>query len=102
MAGVKGRSGTNRNKDKPWADALRIVGYRDDRKKLLAIAEKCFDAAAAGDVTAMKEIGDRLDGKPIQESNVALTDQRYVARVPEKSETAEAWQQSHTPIQTIR
>ena len=30
MAGVKGRSGTNKNKDKPWTEALRLVAFRDD------------------------------------------------------------------------
>lgn len=69
MAGVKGRSGTNKGKDKPWADALRLAVFREDtegRRRLQAIAEKCADAAEAGDMQAMKEIGDRLDGKPAQ------------------------------------
>jgi hypothetical protein len=30
------------------------------------IAEKCAAAAEGGDMQAMKEIGDRLDGKPAQ------------------------------------
>jgi hypothetical protein len=88
MAGVKGRSG--KPKDKPWADALRMVGYRDDRRKLLAIAEQCFTAAEGGDIQAMREIGDRLDGKPVQESEVTvhravaeLTDQEIATRIAE-------------------
>ena len=36
------------------------------RKKLRALAEKLRDRALEGDVTALKEIGDRLDGKPAQ------------------------------------
>lgn len=73
MAGVKGRSGTNKGKDKPWADALRLVVFRDNpegKRRLLAIAEKCAAAAEEGDMQAIKEIGDRLDGKPAQESTV--------------------------------
>lgn len=66
MAGVKGRSGTNRGKDKPWSEALRLVMYRDDRKALLELAEVCKASALSGDLMAMKEIGDRLDGKPAQ------------------------------------
>jgi hypothetical protein len=61
--------------DKPWADALRIVVSREDAKgkrRLLAIAEKCISAAENGDLQAMKEIGDRLDGKPKQESTVTV------------------------------
>jgi hypothetical protein len=74
----KGKSGNpgGRPKEKPWAEALRIVGYRDDRKKLLDIAEKCYAAAEAGEIAAMKEIGDRLDGKPAQESTVTIDDKR--------------------------
>lgn len=69
MAGVKGRSGTNKGKDKPWSDALRLVVFRDDdegKRRLLKIAEACAKAAEAGDMQAVKEIGDRLDGKPAQ------------------------------------
>ena len=76
MAGVKGRSGTNKGKDKPWADALRLVVFRDDemgKRRLLAIAEKCAAAAMGGDMQAIKEIGDRLDGKPAQEANITVT-----------------------------
>lgn len=79
MAGVKGRSGTNKGKDKPWSDALRLVVFRDDedgKRRLLKIAEACAKAAEAGDLQAMKEIGDRLDGKPAQESTVTIDDKR--------------------------
>lgn len=75
MAGVKGRSGTNKGKDKPWSDALRIAVFRDDvdgKRRLLKIAQACADAALAGDMQAIKEIGDRLDGKPAQESTVTF------------------------------
>lgn len=79
MSGVKGRSGTNKNKDKPWTEALRMTVFREDkqgRRRLLAIAEQCAAAAEAGDMQAIKEIGDRLDGKPAQESTVILDDKR--------------------------
>lgn len=69
MAGVKGRSGTNKNKDKPWTEALRLVAFRDDeegKRRLLKIAEACVKAAEDGDMQAIKEIGDRLDGKAPQ------------------------------------
>lgn len=67
----KGQSGNpgGRKKDKPWADALRLVVNRDDdegKKRLVKIAEQCVKAAEAGDLQAMREIGDRLDGKPAQ------------------------------------
>lgn len=82
MAGVKGRSGTNRGPGKAWADALRIVGNRDagdGKTRLMKLAEKCFETADAGDMTAIREIGDRLDGKPAQESHVTVDDKRDAA-----------------------
>lgn len=69
MAGVKGRSGTNKGKDKPWQDALRLAVNRtgeDGRPRLLLIAEKCVEAALEGKMDAIKEIGDRLEGRAAQ------------------------------------
>src|SRR3990167_5899670 len=69
MSGVKGRSGTNKGKDKLWSDALRLaLNERDENgeKWLRAVARACVTAAVCRDVSAIKEIGDRLDGKPAQ------------------------------------
>ena len=58
--------------DKIWADAVRrAVNRRLDKeegkpKKLERLADKIVEAGLAGDIQAMKEIGDRLDGKPKQ------------------------------------
>lgn len=58
--------------DKPFRDALRLAVKRkadDDVKgktKLDRIAAQLVDEAVKGDVPAMKEIGDRLDGKVAQ------------------------------------
>ena len=61
---------TGINRRKPWADAVRIVMNEDDpetqRPRLLLLAERLFTEAMAGDMAAIKEIGDRLDGKPAQ------------------------------------
>jgi hypothetical protein len=62
---------TGINRRKPWADAVRIVMSEEDpkthRPRLLLPAERLFTQAMAGDMAAIKEIGDRLDGKPAQE-----------------------------------
>lgn len=68
MAAVVGR--TSRKSDKLWRDALMVAIKRpgeDGRSLLTAAAEKCAQAAAEGDLQAMKEIGDRIDGKPKQQ-----------------------------------
>jgi hypothetical protein len=51
------------NREKPFNDALRIALKRDPRR-LPRIAEKLAEMAAGGDIGAIKEIADRLDGKP--------------------------------------
>lgn len=52
--------------DKPWSAAVRRAVLANDGKKLRSIADALCDKAADGDVAAIKEIGDRLDGKPAQ------------------------------------
>lgn len=52
---------------KAWADAVRRASHALDKetktKKLDLLARALVSAGMAGDVPALKEIGDRLDGK---------------------------------------
>ena len=64
-------------KDKTWRDALRLAVMRPadekdpkPKNKLDELTFALIEAGKAGDVSALKEIGDRLDGKVPQ----ALTD----------------------------
>ena len=57
---------SNALKNKPWRDTIDRAIKQDDGKKLRAIADKMLDLAAAGDIQAIKELGDRLDGKAAQ------------------------------------
>jgi hypothetical protein len=58
--------------DKFWSEAVRLAVYREaegdgeKRKRLNIIADKLCKLAMDGDMQAIKEIGDRLDGKPAQ------------------------------------
>ena len=61
----------NATKNKPWADAINRVLLAEDGQKMRDLAEKLVKAGLAGDVTALKEIGDRMDGKPKQQLEVA-------------------------------
>jgi hypothetical protein len=57
---------TNSNKNnRIWANTIRKLAVQEDYKRIHAIAEKLFENAQEGDLGAIKEIGDRLDGKAV-------------------------------------
>lgn len=67
--------------DKIWADAIKRAVHRqakDDQgkkaKRLDILADQVVKAAIGGDMTAAKEVGDRLDGKPSQSVGVGAAD----------------------------
>jgi hypothetical protein len=65
------RPAGSQNKDKPFRDALRmeLAAAGDDHKALREIARNLIAQAGKNDPSALpaiKEIGDRLDGKPAQ------------------------------------
>jgi hypothetical protein len=72
----------NAVKNRPWADALRRALLAEDGQKLRALADRLVEQALAGDVTALKEIGDRMDGKPKQQIEASGPDGTpFVVRV---------------------
>jgi hypothetical protein len=71
MAFAKGQSGNpgGRSNEKIWRDALRMAlkeATSDGMPRIRALAEKTVSLALEGDMQAIKEIGDRMDGKPAQ------------------------------------
>lgn len=64
MAAPKGNK--NAAKGKQFQDALRRALNADGREGLKNIATKLVDAAEAGEGWAIKEVADRLDGRPRQ------------------------------------
>lgn len=72
-----------RPKTKLWADALRVsvLDAKDDKQKLRTIAEKVVDEAMQGNMSAVKEIGDRLDGKPAQTHEGSGDDGEFLFRM---------------------
>ncbi len=61
----------NARKAKTWEGAIRRVLAENDGEKLRAMAEKIVNEALAGNVSALKEVGDRLDGKAAQSLTLA-------------------------------
>ena len=57
----------NAIKAKPWSDAINRALLANKGKKLRALADRLIDRALEGDVAALKEVGDRVDGKVPQQ-----------------------------------
>lgn len=82
MAWKKGQSGNplGRPTEKVFADAIRMVLAEDcpktGKRKLRRLAEKLNEQAIEGEGWAMRQIADRLDGKPARESTLTLEDKR--------------------------
>ncbi len=85
----------NASKNKPWREAIRNV-FINDPEKLLQIAMKMADMAEQGDMHAIKEIGDRLDGKAPQavKAEVSVSEEHRVD-APPRTESYEEWQKRH-------
>ena len=85
-------------KERPYRDALRMeIAAADDFKGLRAIARAHLEKARSGDMAAIKELADRIDGKPTQESSLTLqhkpatemTDEELAARIAELTDSME-------------
>ena len=67
---MAGRPKGSRNKHscKPFRDALRIelAAAGEDQKALRDVAKKLLKKAKGGDMAAIKEVADRIDGKTAQ------------------------------------
>lgn len=80
MAFKKGQSGNPDGRPetlKPWEDALMAAAYDRDEygvSNLRKAALVCWAEALSGNMAAIKEIGDRLDGRPKQQTVVVGTE----------------------------
>lgn len=79
MAFEKGKSGNpgGRSTEKLWRDAIRKALARKadgDLQGIDVVADKLVAAAVGSDIAAIKEIGDRIDGKPKQQTELSGPD----------------------------
>jgi hypothetical protein len=65
MEDVMGRPIGSINRQKPFNDAL-LMTLRSNPLALRRISAKLVEKAEEGDLAAIREVADRLDGKPIQ------------------------------------
>lgn len=86
-------------KEKSFANMLRIAineAAEQGGTKLRAVADALVTKAMEGDVVAIKEVADRLDGKSVATLETEVT-HSYVARIPEPATDADEWQKQHAP-----
>jgi hypothetical protein len=62
----EGHTNSSKN-NRIWGNIIKKYAVQEDYKRLHAMAEKLYEKAAEGDLAAIKEVGDRLDGRPTQQ-----------------------------------
>ncbi len=62
---MAGNANSGRKQEKPFRDALRLelTAAGEDHKALRKIAKALIEKASEGDMQAIKELADRVDGK---------------------------------------
>ena len=86
--------------DKPWREAIRkAVAKRtkDGGKALERIAEIAVANALEGKMDAIIEIGNRLDGKAHQSTDIVISDERMVVNAPQPEQDADEWANKNRP-----
>lgn len=97
MAWEKGETGNpgGRPKERPFLDALRLALNEEDgvtkKKRLRRIAEKLVEAAEQGEAWAIKEVMDRVDGKPAQTADISVTADHKHTHVSEPLPETATW-----------
>lgn len=72
---MAGNENSGRKQEKPFRDALLLAikdaeATKNSSRALRKIAERLLDEAANGNVQAIKEVADRLDGKVLQATSI--------------------------------
>lgn len=84
MAAAKGNTYASKE-NRIWANAIRHAVTQRKGDKLRALAEKLIDRAEQGDISALKELGDRLDGRPAQLNQVQFDPNANILRIVHES-----------------
>ena len=74
---------------------IAVLEKEGGSTKLRKLAEQLVTAGMAGDVSAIKEVADRLDGKATQQIEAMVTDKRMVVEAPAISSDSDAWERQY-------
>ena len=86
-APIGNTNGAKRNR--LWTDALKRHAAQNP-EAMAKIAKKVFQLAMEGDMQAVKEIGDRIDGKPVQAVEIEHDDNQPLSAEMRKQLTDDA------------
>ncbi len=81
-------------KPKLFDAALRRAIKQEDGKRIREAAEQLLTLAAQGEQWAIKELADRLDGKPAQAVETEVNVVHYVAELPPVAIDVGQWERS--------
>jgi hypothetical protein len=73
VGGQPGNTNSSRN-NRMWADTIRRVIAQSDGEALRRVAEALVLKAQEGDIAAIKELGDRIDGKSVATTELSGPD----------------------------
>ena len=79
-----------------WRDAIRKA-LADDKQALEAVARMLIECAKNGDMVAIRELGDRLDGKAVATVQGDFTHRSHVSRLPVVAESTAEWCERYQP-----
>ena len=65
---------TSSKQNRVWGNIIRKLAVQEDYKRLHEIAHALYEKAAEGDMSAIKELGDRLDGKSVSTTELTGAD----------------------------
>ena len=68
-----GNTNSSRN-NRMWADTIRRVIAQSDGEALRKVAEALVLKAQEGDISAIRELGDRIDGKAVATTEISGPD----------------------------
>ena len=70
--------GGGKGQERMWRNAVHLAVKRyvdgSDVKALTRLADKLVEKGMSGDIAALREIGDRLDGRPTQAVDMNVTE----------------------------
>ena len=92
-----------KRKEKLGYDALMMeMKEAEDLRGMRVLARKLLDLAASGDMQAIKEVFNRIDGMPVQQIDQNVDVTNYVAELPSTVPTTDEWLNKTAPKPTVQ